>query len=40
MVETAVAGVEACWLDDAGKAAIRNRITTAAAIGPTSGEPR
>jgi adenosine deaminase len=31
MVAIALDGVEACWLDDADKAAIRNRIARAAA---------
>jgi adenosine deaminase len=30
MVEVALDGVEACWLDDSDKAALRTRITTAA----------
>ena len=29
MVQVALAGVEACWLDDAGKAALRERVLAA-----------
>ena len=32
MVEVALDGVEACWLDDAGKAALRRRVVSAASV--------